>query len=129
MKRRSLFARFLTALILIPIGVFLVLFAVTNHSDVITLSVWPVASNEYTVSLAFYSLVLLFVGCCMGFIVAWFSQAAIRSRARSLSSKVEWLEWEVRDLKRRSPDQKGDGKTGLPARSGIGVGSLPATSR
>lgn len=91
--------RLLSTLIAIPLALLFVVFAISNR-DVVTLALWPI---NHTLTLPVYLLGLgvLFVGFVAGGLVAWAAGGRQRRRARTLASKNDWLEWEVRDLKRR----------------------------
>lgn len=91
--------RLLSTLIAIPLALLFVVFAISNR-DLMTLALWPI---NYTLTLPIYlfGLGALFVGFVAGGLVAWSAGGRQRRRARTLASKNDWLEWEVRDLKRR----------------------------
>lgn len=91
--------RLLSTLIAIPLALLFVVFAISNR-DPVTLALWPL-NLTLTVPVYLFGLGMLFIGFVAGGLVTWAAGGRQRRRARTLASKNDWLEWEVRDLKRR----------------------------
>lgn len=95
--------RIVSAVILIPLLVILVAFAVANRQAV-TLSFDPFSSTSpaYAVTLPLFIVVftLLIVGVIVGGTAVWFGQRRIRRARRRLDAEVAALHGEVDGLRR-----------------------------
>jgi uncharacterized integral membrane protein len=104
--------KFVTALILIPLAIVLVVFAVANR-QIVTVSFDPfnAAQPAFAVTMPLFVLiiVLLIVGVVIGGVAAWLRQSRWRRTARRLDRDMRGLRDEVDGLKRT------DGSANLPA--------------
>ena len=99
MARRSAFRRALSALVMVPLTILLVVFAVSNREPAM-LSLWPLSEG---VSTPLYLLVLaLFaLGALIGMVVAWLSGASTRRALREATRRAERAEREMRQQSER----------------------------
>jgi uncharacterized integral membrane protein len=101
---RKLFA----ALVLFPIGVIFVVFAVANRQAV-TVSFDPFSSAEpaYAVTLPLFVIifVLLIVGVIIGGVAAWMRQGAWRRSAKRLDAQVRDLHGEMDQMRTKFSGQ------------------------
>ncbi len=97
--------RVLAAIILVPLAVVIIAFAVANR-QIVTVSLDPFSSTApaASVTLPLFALiiVLLIVGVVVGGIAAWLRQSKWRRTARRLEREVDELRSEVDSLKRAS---------------------------
>jgi uncharacterized integral membrane protein len=97
-------SRFLRALILVPLGIVLVVFAVANRENV-TVSLDPFDSTNaaLSVTLPLFAMILILVliGVLVGGIAAWFRQQKWRTLARYHEREAKLLRDEMADLRRR----------------------------
>jgi uncharacterized integral membrane protein len=103
-----------TALILIPLAVVIIAFAVANRQTiVVSFDPFDHADPALAFSLPLYVLILVLVigGVIVGGIAAWLRQGKWRWRARRAESQARELKAENERLKRR------DGVPGTPAGS------------
>jgi uncharacterized integral membrane protein len=104
--------RIVTALILIPLAIVLVVFAVANR-QIVTVSFDPfdTARPAFAATMPLFVLiiVLLIIGVVIGGMAAWLRQSKWRRTARRLDRDVRDLRDEVDGLKRT------EGSTNLPA--------------
>ena len=108
--------KIVTALILIPIALLIVLFAVANRAPVM-ISLDPIAAQPpmFAVSLPLYLLLLvvLILGVIIGGIAAWTRQSRWRGRARRLAAEVKTARAEAdtlrRELEARNAPQQAPG--------------------
>jgi uncharacterized integral membrane protein len=104
--------KFVTALILIPLAIVLVVFAVANR-QIVTVSFDPFNAAQpafaATMPLFVLIIVLLIVGVVIGGVAAWLRQSRWRRTARRLDRDMRGLRDEVDGLKRT------DGSANLPA--------------
>ena len=104
--------KFVTALILIPLAIVLVVFAVANR-QIVTVSFDPFNTAQpafaATMPLFVLIIVLLIIGVMIGGAAAWLRQSKWRRTARRLDRDVRDLRDEVDGLKRT------EGSTNLPA--------------
>src|SRR6185436_4252284 len=91
--------KIVTALILIPIALAIVAFAVANRSAV-TISLDPFAGEPPMASVAL-PLFVLIVGVIIGGIAAWMRQSRWRRRARRLSAELKAARAETETLRRQ----------------------------
>jgi uncharacterized integral membrane protein len=86
--------RLVTALIVIPLGLILVVFAVANrHAVTLSLDPFGADSPALTATLPLFLLILLLLalGVIVGGIATWFGQAKWRRAARRLDAEVHAL--------------------------------------
>ena len=106
--------RIVSAVILVPLLVILVAFAVANRQTV-TVSFDPFSSSApaYTVTLPLFVIVfvLLIAGVIVGGTAVWFGQRRIRRARRRLDAEVAALHGEIEGLRRDAAAQP------TPARS------------
>ena len=99
----------LAAVILIPIVLLLVTFAVANR-QVVTLSFDPfdTASPAYAVAVPLFVLifVLVVLGVLLGGVAAWLRQGRWRRAARRLDGQMRRLNDEVHELRRRELERR-----------------------
>jgi uncharacterized integral membrane protein len=102
--------RIITAIIVIPLLVIVVGFAVANR-QVVTVSFDPFSSAQpaYAVTLPLFVIifVLLIIGVIIGGAATWFRQSAWRRSARRLDAQVRELHRE-RAATRATPDEPDD---------------------
>ena len=95
--------RFVSAVVLVPLLVILVAFAVANRQTV-TVSLDPFSSTApaYTVTLPLFVIVfaLLIVGVIVGGTAVWFGQRRIRRARRRLDAEVATLQGDIEGLRR-----------------------------
>ena len=101
----SLLRKIVAAVILIPLAIVIVAFAVANR-QIVTVSLDPFSSehpaSSLTLPLFALILVLLIAGVVIGGVAAWLRQAKWRRVARRLEREVEELRSEVVSLRRSS---------------------------
>lgn len=99
----------LVAIILIPIVLVLVMFAVANR-QVVTLSFDPfdAANPAYAVAVPLFVLIFILVvlGVLLGGIAAWLRQGRWRRAARRLDGQMRRLNDEVHELRRRELERR-----------------------
>ncbi len=105
--------KIVTALILVPLAIVIIAFAVANR-QMVTVSLDPFGSNPPMASLPLplfaLIIVLLIVGVLVGGTAAWLRQSKWRRTARRLEREANDLRSEVESLKRTAeptiiPDQ------------------------
>jgi uncharacterized integral membrane protein len=98
-----MFRRIISAVILVPLLVILVAFAVANRHTV-TVSFDPFSSTApaYTVTVYLFVIVfvLLIAGVIVGGTAVWFGQRRIRRARRRLDAEVAALQGEIEGLRR-----------------------------
>jgi uncharacterized integral membrane protein len=99
----------LAAIILIPIVLLLVMFAVANR-QIVTLSYDPfdAANPAYAVTVPLFVLifVLVVLGVLLGGVAAWLRQGRWRRAARRLDGQMRRLNDEVHELRRREMERR-----------------------
>lgn len=99
-----MFRKIVTALIVVPLAIIIVAFAVANR-QAITVSFDPLSSTNpaYAVTLPLFVLifVLLILGVLIGGFAAWIGQAKWRRSARKLDADVRMLRQEMDAVRRR----------------------------
>lgn len=97
--------KIVAALILVPLAIVIVAFAVANRQTV-TVSLDPFSSEHpaAAVTLPLFALVivLLILGVLIGGMAAWLRQSKWRRRARQLQREVDALRGELNSLKHAS---------------------------
>ena len=100
-----LLRKIVAAVILIPLAIVIIAFAVANR-QMVTVSLDPFSSehpaSSLTLPLFALIIVLLIVGVVIGGVAAWLRQAKWRRVARRLEREAEELRGEVASLKRSS---------------------------
>jgi uncharacterized integral membrane protein len=119
-KASSMFRKIVTAVILIPLAVIIVAFAVANRQAV-TVSFDPLSSATpaYAATLPLFVLIFILVilGVIVGGVAAWFRQGKWRRLARRLEADVRDLHAEIEALRRR---EHAAGMAEPPPSSGLG---------
>ena len=99
-----MFRKIVTAVIVIPLAVIIVAFAVANRQTV-TVSFDPLSSTSpaYAATMPLFVLifVLVILGVIIGGVAAWFRQGKWRRLARRLEGDVRDLHAEIEALRRR----------------------------
>jgi uncharacterized integral membrane protein len=105
-----------TAVIVVPLAILIIVFAVANRQPV-TVSFDPLSSAApayaATVPLFVLIFILLIVGVIIGGVAAWLRQASWRRTARKLDADVRALHEELGDIRRRfgtQPPPQGEPK-------------------
>jgi uncharacterized integral membrane protein len=115
----SVIRKIIAAVILVPLAVIIIAFAVANR-QIVTVSLDPFSAEHPAASLTLplfaLVIVLLVVGVLIGGIAAWLRQAKWRRTARRLEREIADLHIELETLKRTA---------GLPS-GGINVPAAPA---
>jgi uncharacterized integral membrane protein len=113
----SVLRKIVAAVILIPLGLVIVAFAVANR-QIVTVSLDPFSSehpaSSLTLPLFVLIIVLLIAGVVIGGVAAWLRQAKWRRVARRLGREVEVLRGEVASLRRGSRGGASAPETGNP---------------
>jgi uncharacterized integral membrane protein len=98
----TMIRKLVSALVVLPLGLVLVVFAVANRHPV-TVSLDPLGSDAAafsgTVPLFLLILLMLVIGVVAGGIAAWFNQAKWRRAARRLDAEARALRSENEGLK------------------------------
>lgn len=99
-----MFRKIVTALIVVPLAVVIIAFAVANR-QMVTVSFDPTSSANpaYAVPLPLFVLIfiLLILGVIIGGIAAWLRQSPWRRTARKLDADVRALHDELETIRRR----------------------------
>jgi uncharacterized integral membrane protein len=101
----SVLRKIVAAVILIPLAIVIIAFAVANR-QIVTVSLDPFSSehpaSSLTLPLFALIIVLLIVGVVIGGVAAWLRQSKWRRTARRLEREVDELRSEVASLRRTS---------------------------
>ncbi|MDE5442157.1 DUF1049 domain-containing protein [Bradyrhizobium sp. CSA207] len=115
--------KFLTALIVIPLGLLLVVFAVANRHFV-TVSFDPFISNDPSLSITLPLFLLLILVAALGVLAGgsavWFGQRHWRRAARRHEADARTARAELADLRASTAPARPDPQR-LPAPSGMGL--------
>ncbi|MDH2350012.1 DUF1049 domain-containing protein [Bradyrhizobium sp. SSUT112] len=115
--------KFLTALIVIPLGLILVVFAVANRHFV-TVSFDPFVSNDPSLSVTLPLFLLLIVVAALGVFAGgcavWFGQRHWRRAARRHDADARAARGELADLRAQAAATKPESQR-LPVLSGTGL--------
>jgi uncharacterized integral membrane protein len=121
-----MFRKIVTAVILIPLAVIIVAFAVANRQAV-TVSFDPFSSAQpaYAATLPLFVLIFILVilGVIVGGVAAWFRQGKWRRLARRLEGDVRNLHAEIDAIRRR--EHAGAPPAGAEKASNQGAGLGP----
>jgi uncharacterized integral membrane protein len=113
----SVLRKIVAAVILIPLALVIVAFAVANR-QIATVSLDPFSSehpaSSLTLPLFVLIIVLLIAGVAIGGVAAWLRQAKWRRVARRLEREVKQLRGEVASLRRSSGGGAGVPEGGSP---------------
>ncbi|QQN64322.1 DUF1049 domain-containing protein [Bradyrhizobium diazoefficiens] len=115
--------KFLTALIVIPLGLILVTFAVANrHFVTVSFDPFMAADPALSVTLPLFLLLILVaaLGVIVGGCAVWFGQRHWRRAARRHEADARTARVELADLKAQVAPAKPEAQR-LPAPSGLGL--------
>jgi len=99
-----MFRKIVSAVILVPLGVAIIIFAVANRQSVtVSFDPFSTASPAYAVTLPLFILIVMLVilGVLIGGTAAWVGQARWRRAARRLDADVRALHQELDAIRRR----------------------------
>ncbi len=125
-----MFRKIVTAVIVIPLAVVIVAFAVANRQAV-TVSFDPFSSAApayaATVPLFVLIFILVILGVIVGGVAAWFRQGKWRRLARRLEGDVRDLHAEIDAIRRRehAPPAEAERASGHGSGHGSGLGPHP----
>jgi uncharacterized integral membrane protein len=115
--------KFLTALIVIPLGLILMVFAVANRQFV-TVSFDPFVSNDPSFSVTLPLFLLLIVVAALGVLAGgcavWFGQRHWRRAARRNDADARAARGELADLRAQAAAARPESQR-LPVPSGVGL--------
>lgn len=115
--------KFLTALIVIPLGLLLATFAVANHHFV-TVSFDPFMANDPALSITLPLFLLLILVAALGVLAGgcavWFGQRRWRRAARRNDAAARAARGELADLRAQVAAAKPESRS-LPAPAGVGL--------
>jgi len=104
-----MFRKIFTAIIVVPLAIVIIAFAVTNR-QMVTVSFDPFSATDpaYSVQLPLFALVfvLVILGVVVGGVAAWLRQSRWRRTARRLDADVRALHAEIEALRRGEPARK-----------------------
>jgi uncharacterized integral membrane protein len=113
-----MFRKVVTVIIVVPLAIVIVAFAVANR-QVVTVSFDPFSSSSpaYAASLPLFVLifVLVILGVIIGGVAAWLRQAAWRRTARRLDADVRALHQELEAMRRRAVEEDARREAAVPA--------------
>ena len=119
--------KIVTAIIVVPLAIVIVAFAVANR-QVVTVSFDPFSSSSpaYAASLPLFVLifVLVILGVIIGGVAAWLRQASWRRTARRLDADVRTLHQELEAMRRRAAEE--DARREAAVRSALPAVAPPA---
>jgi uncharacterized integral membrane protein len=95
-------------LVLVPLGVLIVVFAVANRQTVlVSFDPFSAIDPAYAVRLPLFMLIfaLVIIGVIVGGFAAWLRQASWRRTARALDADVRVLHQELEAMRRRADEQ------------------------
>ncbi|MCK1388506.1 lipopolysaccharide assembly protein LapA domain-containing protein [Bradyrhizobium sp. 21] len=115
--------KFLTALIVIPLGLILVVFAVANR-HIVTVSFDPFVSDDPSFSVTMPLFLLLILAAALGVLAGgcavWFGQRHWRRAARRNDADARAARGELADLRAQAAAVKSEPQR-LPVPSGVGL--------
>ena len=101
--------KFLTALVVIPLGIFFVIFAVANR-HLVTVSFDPFNSVTPTVAITLPLFVVIIavamLGVLAGGMATWFRQGRFRRAARQSEAEARQMRTELTDLRQTAREQR-----------------------
>jgi uncharacterized integral membrane protein len=100
------FRKIVTAVIVVPLAVIIVAFAVANRQAVtVSFDPFSAAQPAYAVTVPLFVLLfaVLILGVIVGGAAAWLNQSAWRRTARKLDTDMRALHDEIEALRRREP--------------------------
>jgi len=104
LERLYVFRKIATTVIIVPIAVVVVAFAVANRQAVtISFDPFSATSPAYAMTMPLFVLlfIILIIGVIVGGLAAWLGQGAWRRTARKLSADMHALHDEIEALRRR----------------------------
>jgi uncharacterized integral membrane protein len=110
--------KIVTAVIVVPLAIVIVAFALANRQAVtVSFDPFSAASPAYAASLPLFVLIfiLVIVGVLIGGIAAWLRQASWRRTARRLDADVRALHQELEAMRRRAADEEARREAGTRA--------------
>lgn len=120
-----MFRKIVTAVIVIPLAVIIIAFAVANRQAV-TVSFDPFSATApayaATVPLFVLIFVLVILGVIVGGVAAWFRQGKWRRLSRRLEGNVQDLHAEIEAIRRR---EQAGARPGASSAAGQGAGLGP----
>ncbi|MCA1363939.1 DUF1049 domain-containing protein [Bradyrhizobium sp. IC3069] len=115
--------KFLTALIVLPLGLILVAFAVANRHFV-TVSFDPFIADDPSLSITLPLFLLLILGAALGVVAGgsavWLGQRRWRRAARRNDAEARAVRAELADLRAQATAAKAESQR-LPVPSGMGL--------
>ncbi len=112
-----MFRKIVTAIIVVPLAIVIIAFAVTNR-QMVTVSFDPFSTVDpaYSAQLPLFVLifVLVILGVIIGGVAAWLRQATWRRTARRLDADVRALHAEIEALRRGTPPREPPPPARLP---------------
>jgi len=99
----TMFRKIVTAIIVIPLAIVIIAFAVANRQSVaVSFDPFSATSPAYTATLPLFLLlfIVLILGVILGGAAAWIRQSPWRRTARQLDSDVRALHQEMENLRR-----------------------------
>src|ERR1700742_4395990 len=104
-----LMRKFLSALVVIPLGIFFIIFAVANR-HLVTVSFDPFNSATPTVAVTMPLFVVIIAGAMLGVLpggmATWFRQGRFRRAARRNEAEVREARTQPADLRRQTASQQ-----------------------
>lgn len=101
--------KIVAVLVLVPLGVLIVAFAVANRqTTVISFDPFSAADPAYAARMPLFVLIfaLVILGVIVGGIATWLRQASWRRTARALDADIRILHQELEALRRRTDEQE-----------------------
>jgi uncharacterized integral membrane protein len=101
-----MFRKIVTTIIVVPLAVIIIAFAVANRQAVtVSFDPFSAAHPAYAVTVPLFVLlfVVLILGVIVGGIAAWLNQSAWRRTARKLDADMRALHDEIEALRHRPP--------------------------
>lgn len=117
-----MFRKIVTAVIVIPLAVIIVAFAVANRKPVtVSFDPFSAAAPAYSATVPLFVLIfaLVILGVIVGGVAAWFRQGKWRRLARRLEGDVRDLHAEVEAIRRR--EHPGGGSASADSTAGFGA--------
>ena len=124
-----MFRKVVTAIIVVPLAIVVVAFAIANR-QVVTVSFDPFSSSSpaYAASLPLFVLifVLVILGVVIGGVAAWLRQSTWRRTARRLDADVHALHQELEAMRRRVAQE--EARRGAAVRPAFSAVAPPAVA-